>query len=49
MEALKEALVQNIEHWNSLIWQQIVRQLWENNSRDKNLFYIATESLLVAK
>ena len=49
MEALKEALVQNIEHWNSLIWQQIVRQLWEDDSRDKNLFYIATESLLVAK
>ena len=44
-----EALVQNIEHWNALVWQQIVRQLWEEDSRDKNLFYIATESLLVAK
>ena len=39
----------NGEHWNALVWQQIVRQLWEEDSRDKNLFYIATESLLVAK
>lgn len=47
MKALKEALVQNIEYWNSLIWQQIIRQLWEENNRNKNLFYIATEMLLV--
>ena len=47
IEALDDALTQNIEEWSVLIWQQIVRQLWEDNNRDKNLFYIATEMLLV--
>lgn len=46
MKALEDALTQNIEQWTSLVWQQIVRQLWEDNNRDKNLFYIATEILL---
>lgn len=47
IRALTDALMQNIEQWNPLIWQQIVRQLWEENNRNKNLFYIATEMLLV--
>lgn len=28
MKALKEALTQNFIQWSSLVWQQIVRQLW---------------------
>lgn len=47
MKALKDALVQDIEQWTSLVWQQIVRQLWEDNNRDRSLFYIATEILLI--
>ena len=47
MKALKDALVQDIEQWTSLVWQQIVRQLWEDNNRDRSLFYIATEMLLI--
>ena len=47
IRALVDALMQNIEQWSSLVWQQIVRQLWEENNRNKNLFYIATEMLLV--
>lgn len=48
MKALVEALTQDINDWNALVWQQIVRQLWEDNSRDKELFYIATEHILIA-
>lgn len=44
---LEDALTQSILQWTSLVWQQIVRQLWEENNRNKNLFYIATEMLLV--
>lgn len=47
IRALEDALTQNIGQWTSLVWQQIVRQLWEDNNRNKNLFYIATEVLLI--
>lgn len=47
IRALEDALIQNIRQWSSLVWQQIIRQLWEENNRNKNLFYIATEMLLV--
>ena len=47
MKALKEALTQSITQWRPLIWQQIVRQLWEEDSRNRTLFYFATEELLV--
>lgn len=47
MRALKEALtIQDFRKWDALVWQQIVRQLWEENNRDKKLFYFATEMLL---
>lgn len=49
IRALIDALTQNIEQWSPLVWQQIVRQLWEENNRNKVLFYIATERLLVVK
>lgn len=50
MSALKEALtIQDFRQWNALVWQQIVRQLWEDDSRDKKLFYFATEMLLTTK
>ena len=50
MRALKEALtIQDFRQWNALVWQQVVRQLWEADNRDKKLFYFATEMLLTTE
>ena len=45
-EALEEALGQDMEQWSALVWQQILRQMFEDNNRDFLLHQIATEGCL---
>ena len=44
---LKEALNKSMQEWNRMVWQQIVRQMYNNVERNETLFNIATEYLLV--
>ena len=45
--ALRRALTCAPHEWDRLVWQQIVRQLYEDEMKDEVLFRIATEALLV--
>lgn len=46
-EAMLQALEAPHEKWNTLIWQQIVRQMHCEHSTDDEMFNIATEYFLV--
>lgn len=46
---LEEALNQDWRNWSPLIWQQIIRQMVEDDCKDNLMFRIATEFILVAK
>lgn len=46
-EAMLQALETTHEKWNTLIWQQVVRQMHCEHSTDDEMFNIATEYFLV--
>lgn len=46
-EAMLQALETPHEKWNTLIWQQVVRQMHCEHSTDDEMFNIATEYFLV--
>lgn len=46
-EELVKALDQKPKEWSTLIWQQIVRQMYEEQNQDEIMFRIATEMLAV--
>lgn len=48
-ESLLEAQDQDIRDWSALVWQQIIRQMIEDECKDNLMFRIATEFILVAK
>ena len=37
-----------MKEWSAIIWQQIIRQLAIEQSTDVDLYYVATEWLLVS-
>lgn len=47
--ALIEAQNQDWGDWESLIWQQIIRQMVEDGCNDNEMFQVATECILTAK
>ena len=48
-DSLVEALDQDWRSWSPLVWQQIIRQMIEDDCKDNTMFRIATEFILVAK
>ena len=48
-DSLIEALDQDWRSWSPLVWQQIIRQMIEDDCKDNTMFRIATEFILVAK
>ena len=48
-ESLLEAQNQDWKDWSPLIWQQIIRQMAEEDCKNNIMFRIATEFILVKK
>lgn len=48
-DSLVEAQDQDWRSWSPLVWQQIIRQMIEDDCKDNLMFRIATEFILVAK
>ena len=48
-ESLLEAQNQDWKDWSPLIWQQIIRQMTEEDCKNNIMFRIATEFILVKK
>ena len=48
-ESLLEAQNQDWKDWSPLIWQQIIRQMMEEDCKNNIMFRIATEFILVKK
>lgn len=44
---LRKALYCAPHEWNRLVWQQIIRQMYEDEVKNEILFQVATEVLLV--
>lgn len=47
-EELLAAKELKMERWSALIWQQIIRQMAIEQSTDTDLYYVATERLLMS-
>lgn len=47
-EELLAAKELKMERWSALIWQQIIRQMAIEQSTDTDLYYVATEQLLMS-
>ena len=46
-EALVQSLTIPTEEWSALIWEQIIRQMADEKCTDTQMYYIASEYLLV--
>lgn len=48
-EALVQSLEMCIEEWSPLIWEQIIRRMADEKCTDTQMYYIASECLLLGR